>query len=122
MTRKIFLFTDKGGKYLIVNPDLEHGEFVPSSLQIKGTQLIPFGLSIHVQANGFGYSSPLNAGKSKDQVRIRTFANLIDQLSAEAENSDFFEDAYILVRIEKDSDYGTHWHLEADFQFLLYRQ
>ncbi|MFA6524181.1 MAG: hypothetical protein WC264_02315 [Candidatus Paceibacterota bacterium] len=116
----IFLIVGKNGHYLDVKPDFEQGKFVLDDHRCSsnGGKYHLFGFSKSIQANEFRYLSSLNIGKTKDEVRLDTFRDLIDCLYKEAES---LFDSYVslVINVKQDQDAGTYWSLTADYQFLL---
>ena len=119
-TKLNIFFASSGGNYQRMVPDFNEGKLIPTEDLICGKFFNLFGFMASVKAVGFGFSSELNVGLSEEEVRLKTFKNLIDLLQEEA-NKTGLQEVYILVKITQDHNCSTFWRLEADYHFLLRR-
>lgn len=116
MNKAIILTESKGGKYLHMVGSLTEGKLKSTNTIIDGKDFTPFGFTKYVKANGFGYTNQQNMGKSKEEVRIKTFTHLMLCFDKIVEDFDL---TYILVEIIEDIDNGTYWRLTANYQLLI---
>lgn len=120
MKEKLVLYTVKNGCYLEMMPDLKKGKLVPSENYTQGFNFNLFGFMESIRANGFGYSAEVNMYLSREEVQLKTFKDLLDQLQKIINQYDA-ETTSMLIRITEDQDSGTHWRLQADYQILMPR-
>lgn len=110
-----FINIYKRGVYSSILADFKTGKFKDMNLLLNDEEFIPYGFQRHKVSDSMGFGSGLFNDKLKDDVRVITFQEFIDSIIKKAMDT---ETRWVLIEITVDSDYGTHWQIEANYQFM----